>query len=143
MLKCISHIHVNHSNNPIKLIVHLVIIFRRDFLFLLVKCHHPSTWGCSELKATSAWNFFQSRKREHKKTACLANDLPCYNPYPAKQNLIKSILEKKKSKLYLALSLLVRPKPANRKLVVIKEYMLIKYVYCYWGIDQSNRRYCA
>ena len=33
MLKYISHIHENHFNNPIKLIVHLVITFGGEFLF--------------------------------------------------------------------------------------------------------------
>ena len=33
MLKYISHIHENHSNNSIKLIVHLVITFGGEFLF--------------------------------------------------------------------------------------------------------------
>ena len=33
MLKYISHIHENHSNYPIKLIVHQVITFGGDFLF--------------------------------------------------------------------------------------------------------------
>ena len=33
MLKYNSHIHENHSNNPIKLLVHLVITFGSDFFF--------------------------------------------------------------------------------------------------------------
>lgn len=33
MLKHISRVHENHSNDPIKLIVHLLISFGSDFLF--------------------------------------------------------------------------------------------------------------
>ena len=33
MLKCISQVYENHSNSPIKLIVHLQISFGSDFLF--------------------------------------------------------------------------------------------------------------
>ena len=33
MLQCISQVYENHSNNPIKLIVHLQISFGSDFLF--------------------------------------------------------------------------------------------------------------
>ena len=33
ILKCISLVHETHSNNPIKLIVHLLIGFNSDFLF--------------------------------------------------------------------------------------------------------------
>ena len=33
MLKCISQVYENHSNNPIKLLVHLQISFGSDFLF--------------------------------------------------------------------------------------------------------------
>ena len=33
MLKYISQVHENHSNNPIKLIVHLLISFGDNFLF--------------------------------------------------------------------------------------------------------------
>ena len=33
ILKCISLVHENHSNNPIKLIAHLLIGFSSDFLF--------------------------------------------------------------------------------------------------------------
>ena len=33
--KCISWVHENHSNNPIKLIVHLLICFGSDFTLAL------------------------------------------------------------------------------------------------------------
>ena len=33
MFKCISQVHENHSNNLIKLILHLLMSFGSDFLF--------------------------------------------------------------------------------------------------------------
>ena len=41
MLKYISHIHENPSNNPIKLIVHLVITFGSEFLFSFGQVSSP------------------------------------------------------------------------------------------------------
>ena len=44
MLKCISQVYENHSNNPIKLIVHLQISFGSDFLLVIRKI---SNWFSS------------------------------------------------------------------------------------------------
>ena len=46
MLEYISQVHENHSNNPIKLIFHLLISFGSDFLF---------SFGIEKI---SSWFFF-------------------------------------------------------------------------------------
>ena len=89
MLKYISCVHENHSNNPIKLIVHLLISFGSGFTLALgvvydEKPSQPRTF-CNN-----------QEERKQKKTAYLANDSPHYSPLTHKTNLNELILKRTK-----------------------------------------------
>ena len=58
MLKYISHIHENHSNNPIKSTVHPVM----TFCFLLVKCLAPGAVHNLKLSQTE---IFVNQEKEN------------------------------------------------------------------------------
>ena len=64
MLKYISHIHENHSNNPIKFIVHLVITSGSDFLF---------SFGCV---IALALGVVHNQKQEPITRACVFHTYP-------------------------------------------------------------------
>ena len=71
MLKYISRVHKNHSNNLEKLIVYLMpICFGSDFTLALA----------------ISLEVFVSQEKRKQKTAYLANDSPRYSPVTNKTN---------------------------------------------------------
>ena len=88
----ISQVHENHSNNLVKLIVHLLISFGSDFLFSFGDKKNKKLIflrGLSVIilalgavcngKLSQPGIFSSLRKRRHKKTAYLAHDSPHFN----------------------------------------------------------------